>query len=187
MNKQEKMILIVSGEDSKCHENDEALQDATFNLDDKSLRLLFKSVELTDKNGNFPLEKLIKMSTLLDELFANNPTENINRQFLLLYKTCPEFATCQNSTIRILKDVLLSNKNLKFNRCVANRVYNKADKEKRPILFVYIDSNEFGKKFYFADKNKGQFVEFPQKEFVKQFECYERDLQENKRNQTMGN
>ncbi len=89
--------------------------------------------------------------------------------------------------MRILSDVLLKDENLKFNKCVVNRVYNKTDKEKKPILFVYIDSNEIGKKFYIANKNEGNFVTLTQEEFTKQFECYEKDLEKNERLQTMGN
>lgn len=85
----------------------------------------------------------------------------------------------------ILSDVLLSNENLKFNKCVVNRVYNRTDKEKRPILFVYIDSNELGSKFFFAN-NDGEFLELPQEEFIKRFECYEEDLKKHNRIQTMG-
>ena len=80
-----------------------------------------------------------------------------------------------------MSDALLSNENLRFNKCVVNRVYNRTDKEKRPILFVYIDSNELGQKFYFANKDEGQFVGLSQEEFIKQFECYEEDLKKHKR------
>ena len=89
--------------------------------------------------------------------------------------------------MRALRDIFLDNENLKFNKCVVDRVYNREDKEKRPIMYVYIDSNELGQKFYFADKDEGQFVELPQEEFTKQFECYEEDKKNNKRIKTMGN
>ena len=69
---------------------------------------------------------------------------------------------------------------MKFNKCVVNRVYNRTDKEKRPILFVYIDSNELGQKFYFAN-NDGEFLELPQEEFIEKFECYEKDLEKHNR------
>ena len=167
--------------DHNCHKNDEKLQDATLNLDEQSLRMLFTSVGLADKNGQFPLADLIEKSKLLDEIYRDEPNQNINKQFLLLSKTCPEFATCQNSSMGILRDILLDNKNLKFNKCVVNRVYNRTDKEKRPILFVYIDSKELANRFYLANKDIEQFVELPQEEFIKQFECYDEDLKKNKR------
>ena len=167
--------------DHECHKNDEELQDATLNLDEQSLRNLFTSVGLADKEGQFPVKKLLEKSKLLDEIYAINPAQNIAKQFLLLSKVCPEFATCQNSSMNILSSILLNNENLNFNKCVINRVYARTDKSKSPTLFVYIDSNELGQKFYFADKDKGQFVELPQEEFTKQFECYEEDLKEHNR------
>lgn len=173
--------IDIEGKDHNCHKNDEKLQDATLNLDEKSLRQLFTSVGLADRDGQFPIKDLLEKSKLLDEFYANQPEQNISKQFLLLKQACPEFATCQNSSMSILSDALLSNENLRFNKCVVNRVYNRTDKEKRPILFVYIDSNELGQKFYFANKDEGKFVGLSQEEFIKQFECYEEDLKKHKR------
>ena len=164
------------GKDHNCHKNDEKLQDATLNLDEQSLRQLFTSVGLADKEGKFPIKNLEDMSKTLHKLYANDPNQNIEKQFLLLSKICPEIASCQQETMTILKDICLNDENLKFNKCTINRVYDKTDKEKRPILYVYIDSNEFGKKFYFVDKNTNQFIELSQQEFINQFECYEEDL-----------
>lgn len=171
----------ANGRDHGCHRNDEKLQGATLNLDEQGLRSLFTSVGLADKDGKFPIKDLFEKSKLVDEFYANQPEQNINKQFLLLSKVCPEFATCQNSSMSILKDVLLNNENLRFNKCVVNRVYDRADKGKEPVLFVYIDSDELGQKFYSADKTKGQFVELPKEDFTKQFECYEEDLKKYKR------
>ncbi len=173
--------IDIDGKDHNCHKNDEQLQDATLNLDEESLRKLFTSVGLADKDGQFPIKDLLEESKRLDEVYANEPEQNISKQFLLLKQTCPEFATCQNSSMSVISDVLLSNENLKFDKCVVDRVYSKEDKEKKPIMFVYIDSNELGKRFYFANKDEGQFVGLTQEEFTKQFECYEEDLKKNKR------
>ncbi len=173
--------IDIEGKDHNCHKNDEKLQDASLNLDEQSLRNLFTSVGLADRDGQFPIKKLLEKSKQLDEIYANEPEQNVNKQLLLLKSTCPEFATCQNSSMSILSDVLLSNENLRFNKCVVSRVYNRTDKEKRPILFVYINSNELGNKFYVANKDEGQFVELPQEEFIRQFECYEEDLKKHKR------
>ena len=168
------------GKDHNCHKNDEQLQDATISLDEQSLRELFKSLGLADKDGNFPILKMKEISKHLDELYSNQPEMNISKQFLLLKKICPEFATCQNSSMSILSGVLLNNENLKFNRCVVNRVYDRSDNKKRPIIFVYIDSNELGQKFYYANKD-GDFIELPKEEFIEKFECYEEDLKKYKR------
>lgn len=171
-----KSDIDINGVDHNCHKNDEELQDATLSLDELSLRNLFTSVGLADKYGNFPIKSLIEQSKLLDTFYANQIEHNINTQFLLLKQTCPEFATCQNSSMTILSGILLDNENLKFNKCVVNRVYNRNDEEKKPVLFTYIDSDELGKKFYFASKEEGQFIELPQEEFINKFECYEEDL-----------
>lgn len=171
-----------AGEDWQCHKNDEALQDATLSLSETNLILLYRSVGLTNKNGEFPLNSLVEISQAIDRVFEKNPERNISNQFLLLAKVFPDFATCQNSSMSVLKDVLLNNENLKFDKCVINRVYNRQDKGKRPVLYVYMDSDELGKKFYFADKDSRQFVELLPEEFVKQFECYRMDLEKNNRN-----
>ena len=175
------------GKDHQSHKNDEELQDATLSLDDQSLRKLYTSVGLADEKGQFPIKGLIEKSKLIDETYASESSKNIETQFLLLAKTCPEFATCQNSSMSILKDILLSNGNIQFNRCVVNRVYTRTDKRKRPVMYVFIDSDEIGKKFYVANKEQGRFIGLSQEEFIKQFECYETDLEKNKRNKTMGN
>ena len=174
--------IDIYGHDHKSHKNDEKLQDATISLDDKSLRELFKSVGLAQKDGNFPISDLIDKSKQIDELYANQPEKNISEQFSLLHQVCPEFAKCQNSSMTILSSILLNNDNLKFNKCIVDRVYNRNDKEKEPFMYVYIDSDELGKKFYFADKDKGQFSELSQEEFTQQFECYEEDLKLHNRN-----
>lgn len=166
--------------DHNSHKNDEKLADCTVELDKQSLKQLFASVGLLDKEGNFPIKSLINKSEYLDKLLANSPDENIQKQFLLLEENFPEFATCQNSSMRILSEILLNKENLQFNKCVANRVYDRNDDAKRPILYVYIDSEELGKRFYFADKDKGSMVELPQEEFITRFECYEIDMKKSK-------
>ncbi len=173
--------IDANGKDHNCHKNDEQLQDATLNLDEQSLRQLFTSVGLADKDGQFPIKDLIEKSKEIDDTYSNEPNKNINEQLFLLERICPEFATCQNSSMSILKDVLLSNKNMKFNKCVVNRVYDKTDEEKKSVLYVYIDSDELGEKFYFADKSKGIFSELTHEQFIGKFECYERDLMEHNR------
>jgi len=165
------------GKDHCSHKNDEELADCTINLDEQSVRQLFSSVGLADREGNFPIKSLIDESKYIDEFFASSLDLSIQKQFLLLEKTCPEFATCQNSSMSILSDILLNNENLQFNKCVTNRVYDRSDSDKRPILYVYIDSDELGKRFYFADKDKGNMRELSQEEFILRFECYERDIE----------
>ena len=171
-----KRDIDIDGKDHKCHKNDEVLKDATFNLDDASLRNLFKSVNLANKDGSFPIKHLIDESTKLHQLYADDSLKDIEEQFSLLQKVCPEFASCQNSTMSILQSILLDSKFLKYEKCAVNRVYDKSDNNKRPITSVYINFKELGEHFYYADKEKGTFVNVSKKEFSEQFECYEKDL-----------
>lgn len=166
------------GSDTESHKNDEDLASATLDLDEKSLRRIFTSIGLADRDGNFPIKALRDESKTIDD-YRFPEEESIKQQFSLLAKYCPEFATCQNSTMWILQGVILNQENLKFNKCVANRVYARDDKSKSPVLYVYVDFPQSGKKFYFADKDIGQFVELSQKEFEARFECYERDMEKN--------
>ncbi len=170
------------GKDTNCHKNDEKLQDVTLGLDEQSLRMLFTSVGLADRDGQFPIKALQEKSEYLDAIYGNRPEKNISQQFLLLSQTCPEFATCQNESMSILSGTLLNNKNLIFTRCAVNRVYDRMDDKKRPVLFVYIDLFGIGARFYYADKDEGQFIGLTQEEFTKKFECYETDLKDYGRN-----
>ena len=168
---------ISKGKDYKCHKNDEELSDATLNLDEKSLEMLFASVGLANQKGVFPIDNMLRESKALHEKYAENPEQDIQQQFELLSRVCPEFATCQNSSIRIIADDLLYDENLQFDRLVVKKVFDKQDKEKRPVMYVYVESEELGRRFYYADKDKGQMVELPEEEFIKRFECYDMDLE----------
>ncbi len=53
----------------------------------------------------------------------------------------------------------------------------KADENKDPVLYLYAASEEFGEKFYFADKENGDFVNLSYDDFINKFECYESDLE----------
>mgnify|MGYP004507517359 FL=1 len=169
-----------NGMDHECHKNDEKLSNATLNLDEQSLRNLFSSVGLAHENGEFLIKEMIAESTALHEQYANQPAKDLEQQFALLAQMHPEFAICQNSTMEIMSAVLLNNENLQFNKCVVNRVYDKQDEEKKPIVYTYIDSDEMGRRFYYADKDKGQMIGIPESEFVQRFECYDTDLAKTK-------
>lgn len=162
--------------DTQCHKNDEELADKTIGLEEKELRKVFTSVGLANKDGKFSLESLIEISDIVGS-FNFSEEEAINRQFEILSNYYPEFATCINATSTILQSVILNQDNLKFKRCVVSRVYEKKDKGKRPVLYVYADFPKAGKKFYYADKEKGCFLELSQKEFESRFECYKKDME----------
>lgn len=167
--------ITASGQDKECHKNDEELASATLDLDEANLRSVYTSIGIADKDGNFPIKDLIDKSKDIDD--ANYPEEeSIKQQFMLLQKEHPDFATCQNSTSAILQGILLANDNLKFNKCVVDRVYDKSDEDKQAFLYVYVDFPESGRKFYYADKEGQEFVKMPQKEFEERFECYQEDM-----------
>lgn len=175
-----KYDISITGEDGEYHKNDQELQDATIGLDEQSLRRIFMSVGLADKNGQFPLKELVEESEMIDSKYSQNPIQNISSQFLLLSRVYPEFAIFQNSSMSILSDLLLNNRNLRFNRCVVNRVYEKNDREKKPIMYVYVDLGKLGKIFAYGDKKQCRMVQLTQEEFVKRFECYQMDLKKSK-------
>lgn len=164
------------GTDSESHKNDEKLESATLDLDEKSLRQIFASIGIADRNGDFSIKHLIDKAKSIDDY--NLPEgESIKRQFEALSEYYPEFTTCQNSTLAVLQSIILNQQNLKFNRCIASRVYEKSDLNQVPILYVYVDCPKEGKKFYFADKETNCFLELPQKDFEARFECYEMDME----------
>ena len=169
-------IRKYDGKDFECHKNDKDCASATLDLDERSLREIYTSIGVADKDGNFPIKKLIDKSKIIDD-FNFPAEESIKKQFLLLADYYPEFATCQEETTSILKGIILNGKNLNFNRCLVNMVYERADKEKRPVLYVYVDLPEVGRKFYFADKDTKMFVELSQEQFETTFECYEKDME----------
>ena len=150
--KARKNDIDSNGMDHECHKNDEKLSDATLLLDNKELRKLFASIGLADKEGKFGVKQVIEQSKLINETYENKPNENINKQLELLQNTYPEFALSINETTSILKEVFLNKKNLMLKKCVINRVFDKKDKFKKTILYIYIDSDELGEKFYYADK-----------------------------------
>jgi len=163
------------GTDAECHKNDEKLANATLDLDEESLRKIYTSIGLADKDGNFPIKSLIDKSKAIDD--CNLPTEkSIKKQLALLTEYYPEFVTCQNSTIDAISQIVLNQENLTLDKCVVNRVYEKDDEDKRPVLYVYVDSQEIGKKFYIPDVDSKQFAEIPSEDFISRFECYEMDM-----------
>lgn len=165
-----------SGKDRMCHKNDEDLASATLELDEECLREVFKSIGVADKEGKFPIKKLIDESDKIFNLDISKE-EMLEKQFKLLSEYYPDFAKCKNSTSSVLQNILLNHENLKFNRCVVSRVYDKNDDKKSPVLYTYIDLPGTGNKFYFADENSTQFTKLSKDEFEARFECYEMDME----------
>lgn len=165
-----------NGVDHKCHMNDEALKDVNVSLDDESLRKLYSSIGVADKDGKFKVSKMLEKSAHISEEFAGDTKQNILKHFELIKEFCPDFARKQNSSIRML-NTLLSNKNIGLDKCVLNRVYEKKDEKRDPVIYAYMESEKIGKRFYYADKEAGSFIELSQEEFVERFDCYDKDLE----------
>ena len=171
-----KLDIDKKGIDQKCHENDTDLKDATLSLEEQDLRNVFKSVGLADKNGFFPIKSMIDKSNLLHEKYKNDKKKNVEEQLKILEEYYPDFASCQNSTMNILGLILLDKEKFGFKRRVLNRVYNKNDKNKKPVLFTFIEDEQLGEVFYYADGENKKFISLSKKEFENQFECYSDDL-----------
>ena len=163
------------GRDTGCHRNDDELASATLNLDDACLRSIYTSIGLADENGKFPMQALLNKCKSIDDLRLP-VAEELKRELNAIKEYCPDFAKCQNSTTGILQCAVLRQENLNFNKCVVSRVYAREDLEKKPVLYVYADLPEMGKQFYFADEQKGEFIQTTQQEFEAKFECYQTDL-----------
>lgn len=163
-----------NGVDRECHKNDEELASATLLLDDKHLREVYKSIGLTKEDGTFPVADFIDCVNELDKVNISGKTK-VKMQLKLLATYRPDFAKCQNSTMGIIQVISLAGENLNYNRCIVNRVYDREDKDKRPVMYVFVDLPGEGRVFYFADKKKGEFLELDQKAFEEKFECYKSD------------
>lgn len=173
-----KKDINPNGLDHNCHKNDELLSDANLMIDDATLRKIYKSVNLADKDGNFPIKSLYEESDKIDSFYKDDVFLNIDEQLKLLKRKFPDFAKFQNSTMQIVTNLLgTENIKSKVDNIVVKRVYDKADENKYPVLYLYAVSEEFGEKFYFADKENGDFVNLSYDDFTNKFECYESDLE----------
>lgn len=124
--------------------------------------------------GIFQIGELIEQVREIDET-SNDMQTKIDMKFRLLKKWCPEFAKCQNSSIDIIRSVFFEpNEHFEFKRCIASRAYDREDAKKQAVLYVYMETEE-GKKFFYADKELGEFITLSQDEFEAKFECYETD------------
>ena len=170
--------LSSDGKDLMCHKNDEMLSDATLEIESEVLREVFHSIGLTKENRDFPIKDLIDSSDKISKSDISID-EKVKKQLELLEKTNQSFAKCQNSTSSIISSILLNNESMKFNKCVVNRVFNKEDVKKSPILYVYYDTGDNKQNFFVANKETGKFEEVEAEVFKKKYECYSMDIQKN--------
>lgn len=167
------------GDDLECHKNDEELSDCTITLDDKSLRDAYQNVGIIDEDRKFKIKELVSKAEEIDSNSISQE-ENVIKQLEALSRYMPDFAKCQNSTMSILKNISLNQKNMDFNKCVVSRVYSKENESKKSCMYIYLNIPEIGDKFYIADGKIGLFIDIPKDEFTEKYECYEKDLSKNK-------
>lgn len=174
-----KCDIEKDGTDGEYHKNDEAFSTPTIEIEEKVLREIFKSLGLTRKDGIFLVGDLMEQS---DELAKKNISleQKLEEQLSLLQKVNPNFATCQNSTISILSDILLDHPEMSFKRVVINRVYNKNDKNKTPAIYIYCDLGDEKDIFFVSEPGSGAFSKMNKDDFIKCYECYDYDLKKAK-------
>lgn len=172
---------IVDGIDGEYHKNDEKLQDANLELSVSELRNVFKSIGLTDKDGNFPVKTLCMQSNAVDEKCNGNIHENLKEQLELLENACPEINKFMKSCMFTLDTVLLQHPSFQNADISVNRVYKKEDKYKNPTLYVsYAEKPNEPYKFFVANTNENKFNELTEEEFDLNFEHYKADLEKQK-------
>ena len=125
-----KQDIDDNGIDHNSHRKDELEQVELIGLDEDTLRKVYSSVGLADKDGNFPIKHFIdKVAEINDS--TPNFEENIRKKIDLLKGTCPEFATCINSTTAVMKSVLFKESSkFRYDRCIVSRVFEKNDSRK---------------------------------------------------------
>ncbi|MCR5146585.1 MAG: hypothetical protein K6B70_04495 [Clostridia bacterium] len=167
--------------DRECHKNDDLEKADLIELDEQNLRKICTSIGVADKDGVFLSSDMLEKTNKIDELCLL-PDTNISSKFNLLKEKCPEFAECINSSIKIMQCILFqNNQTLNYKKCVVSKVFDKSDEEKNAVLFAYFDLGDKGKRFYYADKEKADFIRLSQENFEKRFDCYESDLEDGKR------
>ena len=172
-----KVDIDYNGKDRECHKNKQLEQLETINMDTESLRKVYKSIGIAGQDGKFPIGQLMVRSREIDET-SSDMKSNINRKFAMLKEWCPEFASCQNSTISVIQDVLFeANEKFDFKNCIASRVYDRVDSERQAVLYIYMELENNEKMFFYADKESGQFIQLSQEQFEAKFECYDKDLE----------
>ena len=166
---------IVKGKDTMSHKNDQELADATLSLELSILRSIYESSKVVD------LEKMNKGKKLfLDSIeiwkLKESPEIKTKKILQLVQNFESEISRHQQEISRGLTIFLHG---IDFRRSVVDRVYDKLDKEKKPVLYVYMDFPQEGKKFFYLDGEKNLFIEMSQKEFEEKFESYEYDIENN--------
>ena len=160
------------GNDKECHRNDEKLESATLNMDEKYLREVYKSIGLTNEDGTFPIRdfmnKLDKCSSL--------GIKGVEEKLKLLKEYYPNFSSSISSTMDILNGTVIKPEELNLNRCIINRVYQKDDENRETKMYIYAKSEKDEEVFYVVGENDQDFTKMCKEDFIEKYECYENDL-----------
>lgn len=170
-----KFDIDVDGNDRECHKNDEKLSSATIDIEEDALRQVFASIGIAKADGTFYIGDMMEKS---NEIAAKNISleQKTKEQLELLREMHPDFYKCQNSTISILARNILKHDEMNYRKLVVNRVYDRTDKDKRPLLYVYCKMKEEKEQFYVADPTSKSFVKMDLESFIEKYECYEKDM-----------
>ena len=168
------MILEI-GEDREAHKNEELANQDTIEMEEKVLRDVFRSLGLTDKEGNFPISEFLdKIEKIYSKDILND--EKIKEVLNLTQETYGYTFDNQETMMGILTTALDIEK-LKLERCVIKRVFEKEDKEKTPVVYAYLEKEDGQQDFYYVDVDTKSFIKMTQEQFEEKFECYELDLE----------
>ena len=170
-----KFDILSDGTDKACHKNDELSTTSTIEIEEEVLRDVYKSIGLAKENGNFPITDMMKVS---DEIARKDvPLEQkLSEQLKLLQEMHPDFYKCQDSTISILAGNILDHPEMDFEKIVVNRVYNRNDENKKPLVYIYCEMENEKNVFYVAEPAIGEFIKLNKQNFIENYECYEEDM-----------
>lgn len=148
-------------------------------LDDKSLREIFKSLDLTDEHGIFPAKDLVDESNDIDKSDMSIQ-EKIEKKFKLLESKHPDFSHFLMETAKATRTLFKTSEKFDYKKLIIKKVYDKSDPEKRTILYTYFKLNDDKELFYYLDRaEEGGFKYITKEDFESRFECYEKDLKRN--------
>ena len=63
---------------------------------------------------------------------------------------------------------------MNYKKLIINRVYNKNDDKKRPLVYLWFNLDDEKELFYIAEN--GDFTQMSREDFVNNYECYKNDL-----------
>ncbi|MBR6034383.1 MAG: hypothetical protein IKP28_06700 [Clostridia bacterium] len=167
---------IVKGKDEEIHLVVEKIGE-TIGLTAPQTRGILASIGLADQYGRTQCAGLMEASNMIYQ--EGLPlAETVKRQLNLLEEYYPQLSTCPFETIDMI-GTLLDPITTGNTRCCANRVVERTDTTKRPVIYVYVGSKEEGELFYYLDTKTGHFTAIEREDFEERFECYTEDLKKN--------